>query len=795
MTDQQQENFDQNSEDELLESVDFDKVRSILLKSLPWILLIFFIFNTGAFLYVRYTKPIYESSSVLKLDIQSEASLIGVSNPLENQNISGLSGEIELLKSNLFFGKVIDVVGLDVSYHFYGRYLTDERYKNSPFAVSYKLHNGAFYDTPIDLEILNASEYILKYEIGGTSYKKSHRFGEEIKTNDFNFLIETTEYFGPGNSTGEYYFTINSRASLLNYFKRNVTVQPLNVNAKTITVSLQDFNKFKARALVQAIDTLYLSYTKEAKNQALEQKIAFVDSQLRLTEAKLESFEYYFENFTIDNRTVNLQQDLVKVISVLERLDSTQFHLENRLQAIRLINRQIADGKPLSISPFSYRFFPEFITEALQQFRELQTERDKLLASYNDNTFVVQRKNTELKILSEDLLELIRGYTTNLEETKLSIETQRKALEKNFESLPSMGTEYNKQRRFYNMQEAFFMSLMQGKADLEIARAGTVTNFVIFSPADLPNDPVHPVKGIIYGIGFAVSFILSLIFLGLRYVLSNEISGLAELERLISLPVLGTVPVYKHEKKNGKSQLVVHKIVKSAISEALRTVRTNMEFMHIGDENKVISITSTISGEGKTFVSVNLAGIIALSNLKVVILDLDLRKAKVHLAFGHDKSDKGMSTILLNRHSVDECIRKTDIPTLDYIPVGPIPPNPSELLMGGDYDRILAELRKKYDFIIMDTPPIGLVTDGILVMKKADLPIYIVRAEYSKRTFVKTIKKVMQMNKFKHMALILNGTKKSSSYGYGYGYGYGYYDDKPQKKWYDFLSNRNSKQG
>jgi tyrosine-protein kinase Etk/Wzc len=342
------------------------------------------------------------------------------------------------------------------------------------------------------------------------------------------------------------------------------------------------------------------------------------------------------------------------------------------------------------------------------------------------------------------------------------------------------------------------MSLVQSKADLEIARAGTVINFVILAPANTPVLPIHPTKKLIYGIGAAASIILCIIFLLVRYILSDEITGLAELERLVKLPVLGIVPNYKYEKKNGHSQMVIHHQPKSIVAESLRTIRTNMDFMKVGDSNKIISITSTISGEGKTFVSVNLAAIFALSQYKVIVLDLDLRKAKVHVAFNDEKADKGMSTILIGRDTPEDCIRKTELGNLDYIPVGPLPPNPSELLLNPEFDRLIEYLKSKYDFIIMDTPPIGLVTDGVLVMQKADLPIYIVRAGYSKRAFAKTIMKVNQMNRVVKLSLILNGTNTGNRYGYGHGYGYGYgygqgyYEEQPKAGFFTKLFKKNA---
>jgi capsular exopolysaccharide synthesis family protein len=204
-----------------------------------------------------------------------------------------------------------------------------------------------------------------------------------------------------------------------------------------------------------------------------------------------------------------------------------------------------------------------------------------------------------------------------------------------------------------------------------------------------------------------------------------------------------------------------------------------MEFLMPSKKKKrIITVTSTVSGEGKTFVSLNLAGVIALSDTKVVILDLDMRKPKIHMAFD-EENHAGISTILIGKHKLQDCIRRTTISTLDYIGAGPTPPNPSELILRPELDVLLKELHLYYDVIVIDTPPVGLVTDGILVMKKADLPIYVVRADYSKRYFVKNVNKLVKNNSFSKLSIILNGFKHLSQYGYGYDYSYyqGYDDD------------------
>ena len=202
------------------------------------------------------------------------------------------------------------------------------------------------------------------------------------------------------------------------------------------------------------------------------------------------------------------------------------------------------------------------------------------------------------------------------------------------------------------------------------------------------------------------------------------------------------------------------------------------------DRKPIIAVTSTVGGEGKTFIAANLGGIISLLNNKVILVDLDMRKPRFHEVFDDTDTSKGLSTILIKKYEVEDCIQKTDLDNLDYIPAGPVPPNPSELILGGQFERLMKYLESKYDVIIIDTPPVGLVTDGIHALKIATIPIYVVRADFSRKSYLKNIERLIKVHKLKNLSLLLNSLRKSpsGSYGYGYGYGqnYGYYDEDQQ---------------
>ncbi|PIB37626.1 hypothetical protein BFP72_18335 [Reichenbachiella sp. 5M10] len=770
------------SEGDPLSNIDFDKLNQVFIKNLPWIILILILFNAGTFLYLRYTKPIYSSESILKLDIKSDAGILGIQNPME-QDIKGLSGEIEILKSRLFASQVVDAVGMNVSYFHPGRsHLYDERYGNSPFIVDVQVSDPSILNRRIDVEILSDDHFVMDFELHGTSHRTRYPFGKKINTAFGELIVSKTIFFKEQQNLIDFYFVINSREALIDYFQQNIIVEPINFNANTIKIALADPNKYKARSLVQAIDTIYLNYTKAAKNQAVEQKISFLETQMYKSQIELEQFEDYFEKFTIKNRTTDLSQDLNYTIRLLNQLDSQRFNIRTQIAAVELANKQLGEGTPITTLGL-----PKPFLEMLAEYNELKNERLLKLDTYNENTQIIKQLNSRIDLSQKAVHDRLVSYQENLVTSQEELSKKRKILESNFAELPSMGTSYNKNRRLYSLQEEFYFSLIQSKIELEIARAGTVTNFVVLSPASMPDAPIKPQKILIYGAGFMAGLIISFFFVAISYLLDDKISNSKELERLLMAPLLGVIPKYKAEKLQ-TTRLVVSTNPKSSMSEALRSVRTNMEFMASGNGRKLISITSTVSGEGKTFIAVNLGAIFAYSGLKVVVIDLDMRKPKVHLAFGTEQTNKGVSTILIDKNTIDECVNNSEVKNLSYISAGPTPPNPSELIMGEKFNHFLEELKEKFDIVLLDTPPVGLVTDGILVMKKTDLPIYVVRAEYSKKSYLKSVHNLITNNRFDNLSVIFNSVNQQGRYGYG-GYGSGYYEDEvPAKRsWLDKL--------
>jgi capsular exopolysaccharide synthesis family protein len=278
----------------------------------------------------------------------------------------------------------------------------------------------------------------------------------------------------------------------------------------------------------------------------------------------------------------------------------------------------------------------------------------------------------------------------------------------------------------------------------------------------------------IMGIGTVGGIVLNFFLLGILYLLNNKVAGLQELERLSPVPVLGHVPTFA---SNGNT-LHVTEHPKSRVSESIRALRTNLDFFTAGASARVITISSTVSGEGKSFLAMNLGGVVALSRKKVILLDLDMRKPKSDYSFPGTHNDKGVSTVLIRKSTWKESVVPTGLENLDYLPSGPHPPNPSELLLNGEFSNLLESLKTEYDLVLLDTPPAGLVTDAVMAMKKSDLSIYVVRANYSKREFLFTLRRLVSLNKLDRVTVILNAVPVSGKEAHGYGY----YHEEGRKK-------------
>lgn len=752
------------------DSIDTEKLVAVIRKNLVWIILIFLVTNLIAYLTIRYTKDLFESESELKLDIKRDATELGIKTMIDDQNLNIVSGEIEQIKSKLFISKLLDSLDLSVSYYSVGQVLKDEMYKRSSFLVKPTIINPAHLDLPIYFDFLGSNKFSI--QMGEEGATGEGTFGAPITYNGTTITIEKTRYFVE-NDGNTYYFVLNSRGSLIDYLSKNIQVDPLNFNANTIRISFQDYNALKAYDIVNKIDSLYITYSNLQKNLANKQKIDWLNQELSQVEKRMEGFEDYFEDFTLKNKSSDLTLDLKRTISAINKVDSQRYELNKKILELNPLLETISSGK-LTMANQPYKFLPEYLNKRMEELYKVTQERDKLSLAYNENTFAFRQKEQELTSIRDQVFTQLADIKKEWLASLAELSQRKIKLEQEFAEMPDKNTQFSKNQRFYKLYEEFYLSMMQSKAEFEIAQAGSTPDFKILSPATLPDEPISPKRYLILGIGLVAGIVFNFFLIGILYLLNNKITSAKEVERVTNVPLLGIIPTSRLT-----TETMFHVIdnPKSVVSEAIRTLRTNLEFFNTGGKSKVITITSTISGEGKSFLAMNLGGVLALSRKKVVLIDLDMRKPKSEKYPAGNDSSKGMSTILIKKNVWKDCVVTTSLDNLDFIPSGPHPPNPSELLLNGEFTDLLEELKNIYDFIVIDTPPVGLVTDGIMAMKRSDLSIYVFRANYSHKDFMHNLLRVVTINKLSHVSSVLNAMPVNNNY-----YGYGYYEDRTAAK-------------
>ena len=786
------------SEEDEAPGLDISTLVLVARRSLLWMLLLILLGTTASWLYLRYTKPVYKSASLLKIDESNQGSALGLASQMapasaEKARSGKLAGEVELIKSGIIYRRLKDSLALDVNYYAQGTVLETELYGVSPFKVRYVISDPSLYNRKFNLKFTGPQRFSLEFMGQGRQLGGEYNLGQDIALPGIKMQITGTPQLTEASLDTDYHFTIQDEGTVNAFLDRNLAVEIVNPEANTIQISFTDFNSIKAQGIVNKIDTVYLQEKLARKKESTELQLRFLDDQLSSNQRNLQNAEDQLQQFTETTRTYDVKSDLAAIGQKLEKLQEERPKLEQKMTLLSEISR-LADQDRITNSenetveqslPGLAGIEDPQLGQALTELNDQQWQLRRILRSSTDKTEAVQQRQASLIYTRNNIKRLLVQDQKLLRRQLSLFDQQQGQLNGLLQSLPAKATELARLQRPLDLYSKSFLMLFDKKIEFNIMKAGNTADFQILSPASPPAEPIFPNKLIVYAAGLAGGLLLGLGLIAVRYFMHNTITNVRELERNAKAAVLGIIPTYDKEKME-VSRLVVDKNPKSAISESIRSIRTNLDFISSAKKKRLISVTSTISGEGKTFVTVNLGGIIALSGQKVIILDLDMRKPKVNLAFGAENT-RGVSTILIDRHSVQECIQPTTIESLQFISAGPTPPNPSELILNDRFDLMIQQLFLTYDVILIDTPPVGLVTDGILIMRKADIPLYIVRAGYSRKAFVNNMNRLMRSNNLTRMCTILNDAQSGAGYGYGYGYGYGaygqgYYEETEAKK-------------
>lgn len=754
---------------------------------------LFFLFI--AFLYNRYSKPIYSVSSTLLIR-DDRNSQLGAENLLEGLEMfsgkTNLKNEIALLNSYSITKQVVEDLNFGISYFKHGKIITSVLYENLPFIVVVDSLHPQVTGSDFYITILNDSEYNLNvsvddsyaYNIITEKFDKSipvnvkidetYKFGQAVESQGFSFVInKNNEHFRSVDLLNEYSysFTIHNINSLVDKYVRLTTINPINKDASVLKINIKGNSPRKNIDYLNKLTEVYIDNGLNEKNKMATNTVEFIESQivnvsdsLHLIESSLEKFKSENPNLAVTYKEFGAFYQIQKLYNELSVLETHHKYYESLLAYVKE-----NENNEKIVAPSSIGINDPLLNNLIVKLSELYAQQEEIRLTSQEKNPKLISIDSQITNLKKNLIENIKSIIASNLISRNELKTRVKSFETEIESLPKSERDFVYLQRKFALSENIYKYLLEKKEEAKIAKAGNVADHKVIDFARLDSkEPISPNKKLAYFIALIFGLGIPISIISIRDFFNNTIRSKTDLTDSTDIPILGVIG---HSDK--PTNLVVLNNPKSAMSESFRSIRTNIQYLAADKEKKVIAISSSIGGEGKTFCSINLASVFALAGHKTILLGADLRKPKIHEDFDVNEQI-GLSSFLINKCSVDEAIQKSDIENMDLITSGPTPPNPAELLENPKMDELIKELQKTYTYVVIDTPPIGLVTDGVSLMKYADVNLYIVRHMYSKKKMLSIANTLFENQRVNNLNVIINDFQHSqNAYGYGYGYGYG----------------------
>lgn len=780
----------------------------------------------------RYSTKVYQTAgTVLIKEGRSGYDATSIMTSGSFGSSQNIDNEIAILKSYTLTERVVKKMGIEVTYMEKGRFATTELYKTSPFLVEFERSVpqavGLSYEITLSdddkIQLHAVGDGLTKYDFIICQQTESHPFdkidisgeyqqGEWIDNGYNKIRITKSDKFNPNNINGrKFYFWLNSYPTLVRKMS-SFSVSPLTKQASVASVVMKGTDRMKIVEFVNLLMNEYVNRGLEKKNLVSENTIEFIDNELSGIQESLNQAETELKDFRQQNDAMNIDLQTNQVYTNLRSLEKERAEMTVNVKIYKrlqdYIKVQIDDPENLA-APSTMGINDPLLNQLARDLVNLsQTKATQLLTQTEQHPQIV-KLNEQIVTTKRALLENVNNIVENAQMSLNEINRRISTLETELRLLPTKQQQLINYQRNYKFNDDTYKYLMQRRAEAQILRASNTPDNEILDEARLERTiRIAPRNMMNYLVAIILGLLIPALFLFLKNFFNTTITDRKDVEKLTHYPIIGQVAQTKD-----KDPLLVINNPKSPIAESFRSIRTNVEFITRSKLPCTVLVTGDAQGIGKTFNSINIASIYALYGKKTVLLGFDMRKPKLFQEFGLS-NNIGLSSFLSNKETLDNIIQQSSkMPTLDLITSGPIPPNPSELIASEKCDELFAELKKRYDYIVIDTPPIGMVTDSLLLMRYTDANIFIVRQGVTNKNAFGTLVKDLEDRGMKY-SIVLNGLqvekggygygskKYGYSYGYGYGYGYGYSsdyygdsesDDKKKNRRSSFKKNKEDK--
>ena len=755
----------------------------------PWFVVSVIVCVALAWGYLRLTTPVYNISATVLIKDEKKGGGANMFSELEKMGLNGfvssssnIENEIEVLKSRTLAREVVSSLGLFVTYMDEDKFPNKELYRTSPVLVSLTPQEADRLPQTMEIDMLlqPAGAMDVQVKVGKKEYRKHLEklpavFPTDEGTVAFFVNNDTLSSLRPESVTTERHITayINRPFAVAKGYAGSLLITPTSKATSVVTVSLKNSNTQRGKDYIDKLLEMYNINANNDKNEVAQRTGEFIDERIDIISKELGSTERDLENFKRSAGITDLTSEAQ--IALTGNAEYEKKRVENQTQINLVMDlKKYLQGSGYEVLPANVGLQDAGVAGAIDRYNEMVAERKRLLRTSTESNPAIVNLTTSIRAMRSNIQTTLDATLKGLEITKADLIREASRYSRRISDAPTQERQFVSIARQQEIKSGLYLMLLQKREENAIVLAAIANNAKIIDEAQADSTPISPKRmtiylaALVFGIGIPVGVIY---LIGLT---KFKIEGRADVEKLTSLPVVGDIPLA--DEKTGA--IAVFENQNNLMSETFRNVRTNLQFMLENGKN-VILVTSTVSGEGKSFISANLAISLSLLGKKVVIVGLDIRKPGLNKVFNLPKKEYGITQFLTNSTvNLMDLVHHSDINKNLYIlPGGTVPPNPTELLARDGLEKAVEILRKNFDYVILDTAPVGMVTDTLLIGRVADLSVYVCRADYTRKTEFTLINELAENNKLPNLCIVINGLDlQKKKYGYYYGYGkYGKY--------------------
>ena len=769
-------------------------VKELLFKYLihwPWFVGAVIACLIAAWVYLYMSTPVYNISATVLIKDDKKGGSAGMLSGLESLGLDGMisssqniDNEIEVLHSKTIAKEVVENLGLYISYMDEDEFPSRNMYKTSPVQVSLTPQEADLLEKPmiVEMALQPQGSMDVNVKIGDDEYQAvfptdrgtlAFFLTSDSISSSKRTLEETT---GSEKITRNITATINNPLAVAKAYCKNMTIEPTSKTTSVAVISLKNSNVQRGKDFINKLLEMYNINTNNDKNEVAQKTAEFINERIGIISKELGSTEKDLESFKRGAGITDLTSDAQ--IALTGSAEYEKKRVENQTQINLLQDLQkYMQNEGYEVLPSNIGLQDLNLAAAINRYNEVLVERKRLLRTSTENNPTIINLDTSIGAMKENVQVSLDRVLRGLFITKADLDREASRYSRRISEAPGQEREFVSIARQQEIKAGLYLMLLQKREENAITLAATANNAKIIDDAIADDTPVSPRGKIIYLVALVLGIGIPVGIIYLLELTKFKIEGRSDVEKLTCVPIVGDIPLT--DEKQGA--IAVFENHNNLMSETFRNIRTNLQFM-LENDKKVILVTSTVSGEGKSFISGNLAISLSLLGKKVVIVGLDIRKPGLNKVFNIPRKEVGITQYLANpEKNLMDLVQLSDVSKNLYIlPGGTVPPNPTELLARDGLDKAIETLKKNFDYVILDTAPVGMVTDTLLIGRVADLSVYVCRADYTHKNEYTLINELAENNKLPSLCTVINGLDlKRRKYGYYYGYGkygkfYGY---------------------